>query len=593
MKQKMFIRFLAFVGLALLAGCGSGGGSSADATKNTLHESVTCISCHDGTWKSPGTGQAIVTEWIASTHNTKNGAGCQDCHGSGYMHPASCNKCHSVGLTAVNPLLNPDADDMCAKCHAKINPRPGKVDGFNLLTYSDPLILSTTPPTTAYTHFSTGKRGNYVATNYKKNCRKCHNPHDTASGKQQRQDWAQSGHGATTTSPRTNSDFKTRGSSLASNINYGDSCVRCHTSTGPIKFITSGFMDVTPLPLPASDKSREVTACDVCHEDGSGYAFGYKVRTVGAVTTYYNFSSSKLATDHVSVSKTFPDITSSNVCLVCHVGREIGETIKKAATPPQTVDFKKVVFMSSHYLTAGASLFQISGYEYTGRNYTNQGDYPHLHRLIGRGNNNGTGTSGPCVTCHLKPARHTFLPVTLGNNTVLWQRTVTAIASPECGKCHGNNPPDAPGLPALSVTGLDTPSVINLNNSKSGFFASLEALRTLLVANSMYYGRGGIKTTAALSTNVINWEKFGVGSGPDTMGAAFNYVLLNFDYGAYAHNSTYSKRLLYDSIDYLSSNGSLTYNTCTYLTGNTTAYGYLCKNVKQDLSNLKLSTERP
>ena len=52
-----------------------------------------------------------------------------------------------------------------------------------------------------------------------------------------------------------------------------------------------------------------------------------------------------------------------------------------------------------------------------------------------------------------------------------------------------------------------------------------------------------------------NW---GVGQeGANTMGAAFNYVMLLYDNGAYAHNSAYAKQLIFDSIDYLY-NGSVT-----------------------------------
>jgi len=38
------------------------------------------------------------------------------------------------------------------------------------------------------------------------------------------------------------------------------------------------------------------------------------------------------------------------------------------------------------------------------------------------------------------------------------------------------------------------------------------------------------------------------------MGAAFNYNLLKHDPGAFAHNSNYVKRLIYDSIDWLDDN---------------------------------------
>jgi hypothetical protein len=41
------------------------------------------------------------------------------------------------------------------------------------------------------------------------------------------------------------------------------------------------------------------------------------------------------------------------------------------------------------------------------------------------------------------------------------------------------------------------------------------------------------------------------GTGPNNMGAAFNFNLLEHDPGGYVHNRMYVKRLIYDSIDWL------------------------------------------
>ena len=118
-NRYMYLLPLGYL-ILLLTGCGAGG--TTPETKNALHESTACISCHDdANWQTPGTGKSIVAEWKLSTHNTQNGAGCADCHDDGYMHPASCSKCHSVGLLAKNPTNNPDRDGKCAKCHDKEN----------------------------------------------------------------------------------------------------------------------------------------------------------------------------------------------------------------------------------------------------------------------------------------------------------------------------------------------------------------------------------------------------------------------------------------------------------------------------------------
>lgn len=71
----------------------------------------------------------------------------------------------------------------------------------------------------------------------------------------------------------------------------------------------------------------------------------------------------------------------------------------------------------------------------------------------------------------------------------------------------------------------------------------------------MLDAKGHTYTPAPSNFSNTNW---GVGqAGADTMGAAFNYVMLRYDNGAYAHNSAYAKRLIFDSIDYLY-NGSIT-----------------------------------
>jgi hypothetical protein len=57
----------------------------------------------------------------------------------------------------------------------------------------------------------------------------------------------------------------------------------------------------------------------------------------------------------------------------------------------------------------------------------------------------------------------------------------------------------------------------------------------------------------------------GVDTGPNNMGAAFNYNLLYHDFGAFAHNRYYAKRLIYDSISWLFDND---YRTTTNTTLN-------------------------
>ena len=392
MKLKFYLIMLTFAGLFLLHGCG-GGGTGGDTPKNTLHESQNCIDCHDKTALSPGTGQPIVTEWSASTHNTKNGASCIDCHGSGYMHPSSCSKCHSVGGAAVSPTLNPDMDAVCSKCHTKTFGY--KVSSLNGITI-DTAIAHFTNITTGtirritpglyYTNLTSsykitsaaGSTASWVASKYspvkgdasKYGCRSCHNPHDTTSKIGFSKNWSRSGHGDTNSAARTGADFKTRGSLLPAQASMAQPCVRCHTTTGYINYVNSDFTSITALaPAGSPDHTKELTGCNVCHDDGAGHPYSFKLRNVLAanpgrsgVPAYYTYSTTRggnaraAMSTNVKVNLDFPNASSSNMCVVCHMGREVGLSVKKAYL--QGVRFNATGRISSHDFNAGANLFR-------------------------------------------------------------------------------------------------------------------------------------------------------------------------------------------------------------------------------------------
>lgn len=536
MKQRSFILFLSLAGLFLLGGCGGGGGTSGTA----LHESQVCIDCHDGdNWKTPGSGQPIVAEWKASTHNTNDGAGCQDCHGSGYMHPNSCNKCHSVGITASNPRLNPDADGMCANCHSTT-----KRSAFKQLTYSSGIRRFSPSPTTAFAHFSssdgTTRISNYVSTNYLNNCRKCHNPHDTAFGREQRKQWAESGHGNTTGVDASTSDFKKSGSSKPAYNNFGDVmgsfCVRCHTTTGYINYLTSGFSDVRALPdydgvrgdtsLTANprttylDKTKEMTGCNACHEDArstnavSGSSYSGRVRRVPQVVTYYSYESSiaqplaglkqryKLpstiayanlpASNYVTQNGEkwglqLNDFGLSNVCVSCHSGREIGMMIKVASVGNPEInaveagrslplDFTKAnSALNPHVRAAASTLNGVSGFEFYAdkTKYANPASFAH----------NKLGLAPNYYGDSAKKGNGPCITCHVANNSkshlFLPVDGDDDVISTACNGCHSAQP-------------------IDIAAQKEGYAAALKALRFVGFHIDSY------STDAALGTNYDN-----------------------------------------------------------------------------------------
>lgn len=534
---------------ALLAGCG--GGEPRMEAVSKVAVSQECIGCHSQA-TSPGTGLSIVAEWEGSRHALANAAGCADCHEPASGHPNECGTCHGGGTpTGYEVTLNPDQSGKCERCHA-----PGSTAhplGTGKYHFDGRLI--------AGKNYSTAR---YVATQYRDRCRACHNPHDNTLLPQHR-DWAQS-LGDVTAASWTYYDFKTRGTSTpgatAAN-STGANCVRCHTSTGFIRFVSSGFSDVRPFGA-AGDKTREVVACDVCHDDGSGRAYNFaRLRSVPAAVGYYNYSS--LLAAKVLTSSQFPDVGASNLCIPCHTGRGTGALIKEIDRRGE--NFGNVSLINAHHLPSAGVLYQTVGFEF----YTTAARYRigyFKHDKIGVGNYTGTGSAGPCVGCHMSSDRsHTFAPFSRSQDGSL-----NLIQSGTCAICHTGGHAWTPQL---------------LDAEKQQYLAALAALKQLLVQNNLLTGTTYTKNwnLAPLGSSVkgsaVVPGSGGIKARAYTMGAAANHYLLTEDAGSYAHNSSYTRRLIYDSIDWLlSTDGNLGNDVAGYLTGNglTDAKAYLIKN---------------
>lgn len=570
MISRCFSTIIVCAGMLFIAGCG-GGPTGVSEPKNSAAESHTCITCHEDKL-SPVTGQSIVTEWKASAHNTRNGAGCSDCHGVGYLHessPASCSGCHTVNGMAVNPLNNPDASGKCADCH-------DSTKGFSVNRIYNGIARNTltehfsTPTLAVYTSGRYNAR--FVTKNFEQSCRSCHNPHDSSSQMEKFRQWARSGKGDVTAPPWTTYDFRTRGAVTpgATPANsFETDCVRCHTTTGHLNYLSN--QSIAPFGASKTD-GKEVLACKVCHSD-----YSYARRQVARVTAFYNKST--VSRMRIRIPVTYPDIGESNLCLNCHVGRETGQIIHELADPSLTknklivpsgaYNFENASFENSHYLTAGATIFTTSGFEfYSSHYYDNPSFYG--HDRVGVASYNNTGTSGPCITCHIKPGNHTFLPVAKDSSG-----QVTSLTSPACNNalCHNGN---------MTITEIE--------HQKEQFMAALDALKATLqekifiyfsTTNPYFFTKpyvSGYVENGTCSENqaVKNWQTYGTttftysassksclsatnapgtsNSGPNNMGAAFNYNLLYHDFGAFAHNRFYAKRLIYDSISWLFDN---------------------------------------
>lgn len=298
-------------------------------------------------------------------------------------------------------------------------------------------------------------------------------------------------------------------------------CQRCHTATGAANYLNNpagydpaknDFSHLSGWTAAAGSKQKEVLYCWGCHTNaGKG-----TLRAPGAITAKYTGS-----------SYTFPNLAGSNICMTCHVEQENGDTIK-AKTDPGT----NLGFINSHYLTAGGTLFGTSGYEYAGKDYANPAYF--AHDKIGSKAAAGTGSNGPCAGCHMTtPNSHKF------DNVTKTAGVITALTSSACITCHSGD-----HGAALAAGSADAAAF--LETEKHHYHAALDALNAALTAKGVVFTPGypyfALKNWAGVYP-AANWK--------DTMGAAFNYNLLHHEPGAYAHNRVYTKRLIFDSIDFI------------------------------------------
>jgi nitrate reductase cytochrome c-type subunit len=321
-------------------------------------------------------------------------------------------------------------------------------------------------------------------------------------------------------------------------------CQRCHTSTG-----TSNFMTDPGAYVPANNDfgyladwtangwspQNELLYCWGCHTDaGLG-----DLRTPGAITEDYGNGA----------VVNYPDMKNTNVCLTCHVGREIGDVIQGSAA-----DFSNTSFVNSHYLAAGASVFAVSGFEYPAMNYNNVSFYAHdsigtVYEVDTHGTDvvSTDDDMGPCVGCHLTSEEgHKFLPFEINA-----AGTAFDYITPVCAECHS-------GGFAL------TPAIIE--EEEAGYAAAIEVLEVALDQQG-YTFLGGYPYFS--NTNWI--PALGTTQdGKNTMGAAFNFNLAAHEPGGFAHNRFYYKRLLWDSIDWMDDfimNDSVSTTMATFETG--------------------------
>lgn len=304
-------------------------------------------------------------------------------------------------------------------------------------------------------------------------------------------------------------------------------CQRCHTATGASNFLNdpanynpvnnnfshlAGWSRNATTDTVTSSAQNELLYCWGCHSNaGLG-----TLRNPGALTfTYSN-----------NATVNYPDLSGSNVCMACHTGRETGDSIKNSFA-----NFSSVGFINSHYLAAGGQLFGTTGYEYAGMNYANPSYFK--HDKIGLTEATSVTKNGPCIGCHMTSNnKHLFTNVKKDDTGA-----ITEITSKICAECH---------------TGTYALTPAKLTEEEEDYNAAIEAAKAVLATKGIVFSPNYPYWYTTSNTPYRNWAAlYGKANAKDVMGAAFNINLLAHDPGGYAHNRYYVKRLLWDSIDFV------------------------------------------
>ncbi|GBE14048.1 doubled CXXCH motif [bacterium BMS3Abin14] len=363
----------------------------------------------------------------------------------------------------------------------------------------------------------------------------CHAPHEfdlTIN-----LEWAKSGHHPIPEGPLTAGAPSGPANWGAIEHNFSSACVRCHTAYGFAAVAPDSAGDA-PTSVPVG-KGAYIT-CNACH-NGVDYpsAANLRLRFTGVISLF----------DHDGAVADSVNANNSAVCSYCHQGRSTGQYIKNNyATALSTANFGGA---NSHYLAAAGILFRSDarpmGYEYvpagstTTLDYSNSPDFEHIK--IGIGDWEGTGDNGPCVSCHMHDtsdghANHLYTPFKIDANG----DPIDDTPADFCTICH-----NGVGEPVWTPT--------TFAEQADGFADALGILEdelgvqtTPIYYNPLAYPYFYLSAVPAEQTYGNAFKDW-----PDeqTLGAAFNLNLLTKEPGAFAHNSDYARRLIFDSIDFL------------------------------------------
>lgn len=516
--------------------------------------------------------QDPVTQGKVPLVTTFTGFSCETCHEhGGGLRTVKATDAPGGNLVNWDPNNNKLVDqfDLCTSCHTLYN-----YNGSLLLVNGEDLTAGGVIIPTgrvaarhenewfriiASTHFDNPNTGVGLASNVVEGynlrrtgsspCYDCHgheaktetNP--SATDITIHKEWAQSAHaGHLLTAKYTATNGLTGAAAVAAAMNAGviddatiggpgwvhynwddtstrGACQACHTSTGISNYLATqntsltgydpannSFSHLSGWSATGGSPQNELLYCWGCH---SNAGTGSLRKTNQAILTF-TFQDAPIVISGAG---------KSTACIVCHGGRgSVSDAILND-------DPRSNRFQGHHAPTAGVlySAQTHIGYEYPGLNYTSAS---FAHDDIGTGANG----SGPCASCHLPGKSHTFEALELDAGVPVAIRNQTL-----CNTCHRGGTPEVTPARLISLkAGYAQASTIlnNYVNNLPGFTNYLN----LAITNANY------NDTILVPNNAYG---------------AYQNGKLNADEPcAYVHNSIYTRRLLFDSIDWMN-NGVL------------------------------------
>lgn len=338
------------------------------------------------------------------------------------------------------------------------------------------------------------------------------------------------------------------------------SCARCHTSEGFSYYIENFANNPGTM-------ATGIIKCYACHTNpGAGTLrtmknakantnyttdLGWNPSTVGGYTLNYG----KLA---------YPDVAASNLCISCHDSRE---------RDPGAITDASTTYQRTHYLQAAANMYVKMGFITFGPGALpggvtidtsllsdqDGGTITSTHRRLGTpeiiGRNGITAadtkltTGGPCVTCHFSGS----------HSQKIDQKAIDTV----CIKCHTSELGHAITTKADFETYFLEPqseayqaaltlAMTVFNNKATGITITTENDPMAKYVRAYRTSALPTRTEAAAADWTTAMTVLGAGyNKARVMGAVSNIVMFKRDPAAYAHARTYSRRLIYDSIDYL------------------------------------------